>query len=382
MIGIIFCYLAYNVVYQLFFAVLGRFGRRPATPPLTDKQARFAVLIPAYREDTVILQTARDALRQAYPAHLYEVIVIADSLKPATIEQLISLKVRVIPVKFAVSTKARALNMAMSQLPDDYYDVALVLDADNLMATNALDLLNRWLQAGYRAVQGHRMAKNSDTPIAYLDAISEEINNHLFRRAPGCVGLSSALIGSGAAIKYKLFKEIMRPIDAIGGFDREVEYRLLGQRVRIAYAEDAYIIDEKVRQTQVFNNQRRRWLAAQWTYTTRYFMSGLRELFRGNIDYANKTAQSILLPRVLLLGMLTLLAALSLVVPISPVPGAWVGLFGGFVLTMLLAFPKSYYTPKLFTSLLHVPVVFWVMFRLLFRLKGANRTFIHTPHEE
>ena len=382
MIGIVFCYVAYNVVYQLIFAVLGRFGRRPATPPPTDKRARFAVLIPAYREDTVILQTARDALRQAYPPDLYDVIVIADSLKPATIEQLISLNVRVIPVQFEVSTKARALNTAMRQLPDGYYDVALVLDADNLMATNALELLNRWLQAGYRAVQGHRVAKNSDTPIAYLDAISEEINNHLFRRAPGCVGLSSALIGSGAAVEYDLFKEIMRPIDAIGGFDREVEYRLLGQRVRIAYAEDACIIDEKVRQTQVFNNQRKRWLAAQWAYTTRYFGSGVRELFRGNIDYANKTAQSILLPRVLLLGTLTVLAALSLVVPIDPAPGAWVGLFGAFVVTMLLAFPKAYYTPKLFTSLLHVPLVFWVMFRLLFRLKGANRTFIHTPHEE
>ncbi len=382
LLGIVFIYLSYNVLYQLCFAVAGRFIPRRRTPPEPTKQARFAVLIPAYREDTVILETARDALRQAYPAELYDVIVIADSLQPATIDTLTQLSVRVIPVQFEVSTKARALNTAMRQLPDNYYDVALVLDADNLMAVNALDQFNRWIQAGYQAVQGHRVAKNSDTPLAYLDAISEEINNHLFRRAPACVGLSSALIGSGAAIDYALFKEIMRPIDAIGGFDREVEYRLLGQRIRIAYAEEAYVTDEKVRQNAVFYNQRRRWLAAQWTYTVRYFVPGLRELMRGNIDYVNKTCQSLLLPRVLLLGMLAGLALISLLVPVSPVPGAWVGLFGGFVLTMLLAFPRAYCTPRLLTSLLHVPVVFWMMFRLLFRLKGANRTFIHTPHGE
>ncbi len=381
LVGIVFIYLSYNVIYLLILALVGRFGRRRQLPTATDKRARFAVLIPAYREDAVILQTARDALRQHYPADLFDVIVIADSLKPATVAELTSLPIRVVPVQFEVSTKARALNTTMAQLPDGYYDVALVLDADNLMATDALEQFNRWLQAGYRAVQGHRMAKNSDTPLAYLDAISEEINNHLFRRALGYMGLSSALIGSGAAIDYALFKDIMRPIDAIGGFDRELEYRLLEQRIRIGYAEEIDIIDEKVRQTAVFNNQRRRWLSAHWTYTTRYFMPGLRELGRGNFDYANKMVQSLLLPRVLLLGILTILAALSLLVPISPIPGAWVGLLGGMIVTMLLAFPSAYYTPRLLTSLLHLPMVFWMMFRLLFKLKGANRTFIHTPHQ-
>lgn len=377
----LYAYLAFNVLYQLSFALLGRFARQLKTPTPTHRLTRFAVLIPSYRDDSVIVQTAADALRQTYPRDFYDVIVIADSLQPGTLAQLAALPIRVISVQFEKSTKAKALNVAMQQLPDGYYDAALVLDADNLMAPDALDRLNCWLQAGYRAVQGHRIAKNSETPIAYLDAISEEINNHLFRQGPRTVGLSSALIGSGAAIDYALFKEIMQPIDAVGGFDREVEYQLLGRRIRIAYAKDAYIIDEKVRQTGVFYNQRRRWLAAQWTYTVRYFLPGMRELLRGNIDYVNKTGQSLLLPRVLLLGLLTGLAGLSLLMPMPPGPGAWLVLFGGFVLTMLLAFPRAYYTPKLLMSILHVPVVFWLMFRLLFRIKGANRTFIHTPHE-
>lgn len=377
----LFSYLACNVIYQLSLAVLGCLGRQAPTPVDSLQLARFAVMIPTYRDDAVIVQTARDALNQTYNHDFFDVIVIADSLQPDTLVELSRLPIKVIPVSFENSTKARSLNAAMGQLPNDHYDASLVLDADNLMVPDVLTCLNGWLQAGYKAVQGHRIAKNTETPIAYLDAISEEINNYLFRQAPRVVGLSSALIGSGAAIDYALFKDIMASIDAVGGFDKEVEYQLLGRRIETAYAKDAYIFDEKVRRSTVFYNQRRRWLSAQWVYAVRYFVPGIKQLLRGNIDYASKTCQSLLLPRVLLMGLVTAMAALSLFISMPPAPAAWLWLFGGFVLTMLLAFPRTYLTPKLLTSVLHLPVVFWLMLRLLFNLRGANRTFIHTPHE-
>ena len=80
------------------------------------------------------------------------------------------------------------------------------------------------------------MAKNLDTPLARLDALSEAVNNHVFRRGHAALGLSAALIGSGMAFDYALFAELMAQAEAVGGFDKELELTLTRRGIRIAYA--------------------------------------------------------------------------------------------------------------------------------------------------
>jgi cellulose synthase/poly-beta-1,6-N-acetylglucosamine synthase-like glycosyltransferase len=60
---------------------------------------------------------------------------------------------------------------------------------------------------GMEVVQAHRIAKNTDTSVALLDACSEEINNAIFRKGQVAVGFSANLIGSGMAFKYSWFKD-------------------------------------------------------------------------------------------------------------------------------------------------------------------------------
>ena len=73
----------------------------------------------------------------------------------------------------------------MAQLKNDY-EIAVVLDADNIMAADFLTKINTAFDKGFTAVQGHRTAKNINNSWAVLDAISEEINNHIFRKGtPG-----------------------------------------------------------------------------------------------------------------------------------------------------------------------------------------------------
>lgn len=68
------------------------------------------------------------------------------------------------------------------QVIGDAYDVAMILDADNVMEQGVLYQMNEAFNHGFLAVQGHRMAKNLNTDFAILDAISEEINNKIFRK--------------------------------------------------------------------------------------------------------------------------------------------------------------------------------------------------------
>ena len=83
----------------------------------------------------------------------------------------------------------------------DSYDIALIIDADNIINSSYLvELNNAFADSKVQVVQTHRVAKNLNTNMAYLDAISEEINNSIFRLGHVNLGMSAALIGSGMAL--------------------------------------------------------------------------------------------------------------------------------------------------------------------------------------
>jgi len=382
-------YLGITVIYNLIYALAGLF-------PLRNRKAKenqirkIAVLIPGYKEDKVILQTAEVSLRQDYPKEKYEVIVIADSFSAETLQKLSEMPIRVVEVVFENSTKSKALNKTMSQIPDDY-DIAVILDADNLMAGDFLIKINDGFNQGFRVIQGHRVAKNTDTSFAILDAISEEINNHIFRKGHRVLGLSSALIGSGMAFEYLFFKNMMADIKAIGGFDKELELKLLRDRQTIGYLEDALVYDEKTQKADNFQRQRKRWLSAQFIYFSNYLGSGLKHLFlKGNIDFFDKVLQLAFLPRVLLLGVLFLCSAVSIGANLLSLPFIesnfstnwlfWTGLFIVTGLTLLLSTPRQFFSYRTLKAISSLPRAFLLMFGSLFKLKGANKKFIHTVH--
>ncbi|RZL14417.1 MAG: glycosyltransferase, partial [Hymenobacter sp.] len=180
-------YLLLNCLYLLFFAVAGHWPVRQRPAVAGAALRRICVLMPVYREDAVILETSRAALAHQY-AGVFQVVVIADGLRPETIRTLQQQGIGVVEVQFERSTKGKALRHALEVLPSEAFDVAMVLDADNVMGRGLLDAVSATFGAGYRVVQAHRTAKNQGTAFALLDACNEEINNHLYRRGPAAVG--------------------------------------------------------------------------------------------------------------------------------------------------------------------------------------------------
>lgn len=384
---LVLIYFGFAAIYILIFSFAGIFPRKNRQRP-NPKHRKFAVLIPGYKEDSVIVEVAEDALKQDYPKEKFDVVVIADSFKTETIEKLKQLPIKVIEVVFEQSTKSKALNKAMEILGDNY-DLALVLDADNLMQTDFISKINQAFENGYMVVQGHRVAKNLNTSFAVLDAISEEINNHIFRKGHRNLGLSSALIGSAMAFDYAFFKQTMANVDAIGGFDKELELKLLKGKNKIEYLHQALVYDEKVQKPEVFAKQRKRWLSAQFVYFRRYFFSGVYHLLlKGNIDFFDKVYQMVTPPRVLLAGLVTIITFFYGVVRIIS-PNSeflyftfteWWPVFMMVVMAFILSIPAKFYSIQTFKALLMLPKAFFIMFLSLFKLKGANKKFIHTQH--
>lgn len=370
-------YWIWAVGFMLIFALAAFLPQRKQkkAPVLST---RFLVLIPAYKEDGVIVETARQALMQFYPHQLYDVAVIADQLNHRTLTELNKLPIEVVHVNFENSTKAKALRKALDDLPEIYHAVA-ILDADNHAAPDFLIHMNNSMREGYVAVQGRRIPKNKDSHMAILDGVSEEINNRIYCKGHNALEFSSKLSGSGMAFEYHLFKEIMQTVDAVGGFDKELELKYTQRGKKVIYDHHAKVYDEKVSSGKVFAKQRKRWLSAQYHYLRRFFLPGLKQLFTSfNIDFFNRVIQLALPPRLLMPAFLGLATVISIIIGQGWI--FWSVLFLLNVLSFVIAIPAYLWNEQLFKSLLRLPVVIWYAFLAIIRLKGANKQFIHTPH--
>ncbi|GAB3992298.1 glycosyltransferase family 2 protein [Spirosoma daeguense] len=375
-------FILLNVLYWAVFAVAGRLGRADDIDTSVEPAVfrKIGVLIPAYKEDAVIIDSVTENLKQNYPADRFDLIVIADSFQSETLTKLATLPIKVLEVSFEVSTVAKAINSALSRIPLNEYDILVVSDADNHMATDFLGRINQAFEHGWKAVQGHRVAKNINTSVAILDAVSEEINNHIFRKGTRVLGLSSATIGSGMAFEPMLMKSAMATQRTMGGYDKELETNVVLSGHQIGYLEHAYIYDEKVANRAVFQNQRTRWIAAQWQFVRLYFGQGIRDILSGQFAKGLKVIQAVVLPKILLLGLLLLGLFIGL---FTGIPALWQIPFMFLLvlsLSLIISVPTYLWKRISFRELLLIPMLLLSFVRALLNIRKAFKRFMHTPH--
>ena len=120
-----------------------------------------------------------------------------------------------------------------------------------------------------------------DTPFAILDASSEAINNHIFRKGLNGLGLSCAVIGSGMAFRFNILKRILKGISATGGFDKVLQLQLVSENEFILFLDSAVVFDEKIDNSKGFYQQRKRWVSSQFVYLKKYFFSSFGDFLGG-----------------------------------------------------------------------------------------------------
>ncbi|MBC8319537.1 MAG: glycosyltransferase [Bacteroidetes bacterium] len=373
-------YSGFYAVYLLFYAIASFFYKYGGKTS-TNRLRKFLILIPAYKEDKIIINTATEALKQDYPSDLYDVYVIADSFKRETIELLQNEdNIQCIEVSFKLSTKARSINKALQAITEEY-DGVIILDADNIMDDDLILKVNNAMANGSKAIQCHRVAKNQDTSFAILDALSEEINNTIFRKGHIALGISSALIGSGMAFEYKLYRSIMKTIDTYADEDKELEIKLFLNRIKIDFLNDVYVYDEKVTNSKVFVKQRSRWISSQIFYARTYIFKSIYELFKhSNFDFFDKMLQLLLAPRILMLGITFIIAVLSSFFNRGFLFYSWLVVFLAFVLALVISVPKRFYNKQTLLALLSLPYGFLMMALALFKIKLGHNRLSPTPH--
>jgi len=384
----IFCYLTVCVLYNIIFALSSQL-RQIRKYNEYIKKNRFVILIPSYKDDNIILNTARKVLDQDYPRQKYDVVVIADKLKSETLMQLQTMPLTVIRVSFEKSTKAKSLKLALLHLGENRYDSILILDSDNIPEPGCLEKANHALNSGFYVAQLHRTAKNKNTPTAVLDAISEEIGNAVHRKGHRALGLSSTLIGSGMAFDYSLLYTLMRDlvIEDNPAEDREINAELLRRGYICEYIDDALVLDEKVQSGRVLEKQRTRWISAQLRYAVQFWIKDVKHIFDYNINYFDYAFQTLLLPRILILALSLTMMLLSSIISLcfaqdlAPGPFWWGSLFIGCCISVVVPLKSHITIREFWIALLSLPATLWAFVNALLKSTPHQTEFIHTPKE-
>ena len=388
--------LAASGAYILFFALVSMMGKKQdsrltaylsnLTSLREPRYNNFLILYPAYNEDRVIVHSVHTFVGQYYPYQNFHVCVISDHMKPETNELLEGLPVTVLQPVFEKSSKAKAMQYAIQMVESGQckpegrkaYDYIVILDADNVVEADFLEKLNTICNRGYKAIQCHRCAKNSDNNMAVLDGVSEEINNTIFRKAHNRIGLSSALIGSGMCFDYEWFHENVFKLSTAGE-DRELEALLLKQKIYIHYEPEIHVYDEKVSNKDNFQKQRLRWMTAQIQSLLNLLPYIPKAIVTLNIDFIDKTIQQALIPRSMLIVITFVMACLITLLSRVWCLKWWL-LFLFICLSLYVSTPKQLRKHSVFGKLFSLPMLVWKMLANILKIDHKNTDFIHTEH--
>ena len=152
---LILCLFFGCYAYQLVFVLIRFIKKRKEFT--AKKQHRFAVLISARNESSVIANLLESIRAQHYPQELLDVFVVADNCtdNTADIARQHGAKVFERFNRYQVG-KGYALDYAFSQIENsvgiEYYEGYFVFDADNILDENFVSEMNKVFDNGYNVL--------------------------------------------------------------------------------------------------------------------------------------------------------------------------------------------------------------------------------------
>ncbi len=271
-------------LYSVYFFVLGMCGVKkkkdlPAAPPST----RFAILIAARNEETVIGQLVDSLRAQHYPKGLVDIYVAPNNCTDNTRGVAVEHGARIFQPQGVITGKGQVLTQAVDMLlASQRYDALCVFDADNLVHPDFLQKMNNARARGMKVVQGFRDSKNpTDTAVSTCYSVCYWILSKFYNAGRDALGLSALINGSGFMIDCSLLQRL-------GGWhthtmteDYEFSAQCLLAGEKVHYVPSAVIYDEQPLTFKQSWKQRRRWstgsVQGMETHLSSLIEMGLRE---------------------------------------------------------------------------------------------------------
>lgn len=381
--------------YFFCISVFGWFKRAETDASAFPPVKKFALVIPAHNEESVIGHMV-DSLRQLeYPDKLYDIFVIADNCtdNTALVAEAAGAKVY---RRFDSEKRGKgfALDWMFRKIFDmpESYDAICVFDADNLVKSDFLLWMNKHLCKGSRVIQGYIDSKNPyDSWISISYSIAFWLSNRIFQLPRYYLGLSCGLCGTGFCIETNLLREIGWNTTSLTE-DLEFTMKLALNDMKVSWAHNAVVYDEKPLTFKQSWGQRLRWMQGHADCARKYLGSLFRKAFTENSFIAFDCGIYLFQPlRFILLGLVTLMMWIQTLFPDSPIyhiqflfpTYAWYILtFSQVVYGPLVILAEKKFSPRVLAGFLVYPFycLTWVPIAILGFLSRDNKAWCHTVH--
>ena len=260
---IYYIFFSITLFYGLYYLITGFYGFfRPKKfrikPYLPQK--KFAVVIAARNEATVIGQLVTSIKACNYPEDLYDVYVAVNNTTDNTAEVAKKAGAKIIDVKEKVKSKGEVLRYVFKLLRSHKdIDAYIVFDADNVMHPDFLSRMNDTLCSGYRVAEGFRDSKNiTDNWISGSYSLFYYMQNFFFNKSRMTMNLSGSINGTGFMIsKEKIDTEGFNTKTLTEDVEFTAQCSLKNEP--IAFVEGAITYDEQPIDFKTSWKQRKRW---------------------------------------------------------------------------------------------------------------------------
>jgi cellulose synthase/poly-beta-1,6-N-acetylglucosamine synthase-like glycosyltransferase len=294
--------------YLWFLAVVSLLSPKKYAKP-REPQTRFAILIPAHDEATVIGATLESAEKLDYPADLYETVVVADNCTDETAQLARAYRVRVMERKDEKQRgKGFALHWAFEDLKEkgrfDAYDAFVIIDADTIFEPGFLRAMDVRIRRGEMAIQGYYdVIDQESSPMASLSYLGFSLSRNLRYKGRTRLGWSSNLLGNGMCFSREVIRRFgWGATSIVEDMEYAVILRLYG--IKISFAPEALVFAEIPETFKDSRIQRSRWDIGRFQVRNRYVVQLVRVAVRKrSLGYLD-TAMELLIPPFSLFVML------------------------------------------------------------------------------
>lgn len=319
-----------NYSVQIAFLILGAyyfiislFSFIPRKEAGVDdtKYRKYALVIAAHNEQLVI-ENAIDSLKKLdYPKEKYEIFVVADNCTDRTAEIAGNAGATVFKrTDNNARGKGYALEWVFEKLfeLDRKFDSIVVFDADNIVDKSFLKNINKQHLKGLRVVQGYIDSKNpNDSWITYAYSISFWSINKLFQQSRANLNLSCQLCGTGFSVDVDVLKKIGWGATCLTE-DMEFTMKLSLNDIRVGWASDAIVYDEKPLTLSQSWKQRIRWMQGHADVSCRFVKKLIKKAFAEKKLAPLDCALYLLQPlRIITMGAITIMAWIQTAYPES-----------------------------------------------------------------
>lgn len=274
--------------YQFFYIFVGLLKKPKEYSAKT--QHRYAVVVSARNESSVIGNLIRSIRNQKYPEELVDIFVIADNCTDNTAEVAREAGA-IVYERFnkELVGKGYALDWLFKIIKSDHadknYEAFIIFDADNILDPNYIAEMNKVFDNGYRIITSYRNSKNFDGNwIAAGYSLWFLREARYLNNARMTLGTSCAISGTGFLVSADVIEENGGWIHHLLTEDIEFTTDSIIKGEKIGYCANAVLYDEQPTLFSQSYTQRLRWAKGFYQVFKNYGAKLVKGVFKGSFS--------------------------------------------------------------------------------------------------